>query len=210
MEAASPAGARVAVWDVPVRLFHWLLAGLVVFSYVTAKVAGAWLDWHMRSGYAILALLLFLIAWGLAVSRTARFGSFVRGPRAALEYLRAMLARHQPRLLGHNPLGGWMVLFMLAVLLVQAGTGLFVDDEIATQGPLAGKVSNALVARLTTLHRYNEWVIVGAVALHLVAKLRREPHPAPAIAKRHRDGLLGVHLPDDMLVQRGDDRLGGE
>ena len=160
---------RVAVWDAPVRLFHWALAVLVVFSFVTGKVGGAWLEWHMRSGYAILALVVFRLAWGVVGSQTARFGAFLRGPRAGLEYLRATLARRHPAVLGHNPLGGWMVLFMLALLLVQAASGLFVDDEISTQGPLAGKVSNALVARLTTLHRYNEWVILGAVVLHLAA-----------------------------------------
>ena len=169
MTAASAGAVRVPVWDAPVRLFHWALAILVVFSFVTGKLAGAWLEWHMRSGYTILALLLFRLAWAVVGSQTARFTAFVRGPRAGLDYLKATLARRHPQVLGHNPLGGWMVLFMLALLLLQAGTGLFVDDEIATQGPLAVKVSNAAVARLTTLHRYNEWVILGAVVLHLVA-----------------------------------------
>jgi cytochrome b len=169
MAAAGPAAVRVAVWDVPVRLFHWALAGLVVFSFVTGKIGGSWLEWHMRSGYSILALLLFRLAWGVVGSQTARFAAFIRGPRAGLDYLRATLARRRPQVLGHNPLGGWMVLFMLALLLLQAATGLFVDDDIATQGPLAAKVSNAVVARLTTVHRYNEWVILGAVVLHLVA-----------------------------------------
>ena len=169
MEGASTAATRVAVWDLPVRLFHWALAVLVVFSFVTGKVAGSGIEWHMKSGDAILALLLFRLAWGVVGSQTARFAGFVRGPRAGLDYLKAMLARRHPQVLGHNPLGGWMVLFMLALLVVQATTGLFVDDEIATQGPLAGKVSNALVSRLTTLHRYNEWVIAGAVVLHLAA-----------------------------------------
>lgn len=169
MQGAGPATARVAVWDVPVRLFHWALAVLVVFSFVTGKVGGTWLEWHMRSGYAILALLLFRLVWGVVGSETARFAGFVRGPRASLGYLKATLVRRPPQVLGHNPLGGWMVLFMLALLLVQAATGLFVDDEIATQGPLVVKVSDAVVARLTTLHRYNQWVILGAVVLHLVA-----------------------------------------
>jgi cytochrome b len=167
--AAPDGGVRVAVWDAPVRLFHWTLAVLVVFSFVTGKVAGSWLEWHMRSGYTILALLLFRLAWGVVGSQTARFTAFVRGPRAGLDYLKATLARRQPQVLGHNPLGGWMVLFMLAILLVQAATGLFVDDEISTQGPLAVKVSNAMVARLTTVHRYNEWVILAAVVLHVIA-----------------------------------------
>lgn len=169
MTAVSDGAVRIPVWDAPVRLFHWALAVLVVFSFITGKVGGAWLEWHMRSGYSILTLLLFRLAWGVAGSQTARFTAFVRGPRAGLEYLRATLARRHPAVPGHNPLGGWMVLFMLALLLVQAATGLFVDDEIATQGPLAAKVSSAVVARLTTVHRYNEWVILGAVVLHLVA-----------------------------------------
>ena len=168
MASAAPEG-RILVWDAPVRVFHWVLAVLVVFSFVTGKVAGSWLEWHMRSGYAILALVIFRLAWGLIGSDTARFASFLRGPGIAIGYLRETLARRHPRVLGHNPLGGWMVVFMLLVLLVQALSGLFVDDEIMTQGPLTGKASGAVVARLTALHHYNHWVIAGMVALHLVA-----------------------------------------
>ena len=169
MTAIADRAVRVPVWDAPVRLFHWTLAIMVVFSFVTGKVAGSWLEWHMRSGYAILALLLFRLAWGVVGSQTARFAAFVRGPRAGVEYLRVILAGRPPQLPGHNPLGGWMVILMLAILLVQAATGLFVDDEISTQGPLAVKVSNAVVARMTTVHRYNEWVILGAIVLHVIA-----------------------------------------
>ena len=79
------------------------------------------------------------------------------------------MARSPPLLVGHNPLGGWMVLFMLALLLFQAATGLFADDEIATQGPLAVKVSSAVVSRMSKLHGYNQWLIVGAVSLHVIA-----------------------------------------
>jgi cytochrome b len=158
-------GKRIPVWDVPVRLFHWALALLVTFSFVTGKVAGSWLDWHMRSGYAILTLLIFRLAWGFVGSDTARFASFLRGPAAIRAYLRDP---HAPRL-GHNPLGAWSVVAMLAVLVVQAGSGLFADDEIATRGPLAIKVSNAFVSRMTALHAYNEWLVVGLVALHLAA-----------------------------------------
>lgn len=163
------APARLPVWDVPVRLFHWLLAVLVVFSYVTGKVAGDWLEWHMRSGYAILALLLFRLAWGLVGSDTARFSRFLRTPAAAWRYLRNAAALRAEPVFGHNPAGGWMVVFMLAVLLLQAVTGLFVDDEIATQGPLAVKVSNATVARMTWIHHYNEWLVVAVVAVHVAA-----------------------------------------
>lgn len=160
---------RVPVWDAPVRLFHWALAALVVFSYVTAKVGGSWMEWHMRSGYSILALLMFRIAWGFVGSSTARFSGFVRGPAAARDYLRAHLSGRRPQVVGHNPLGGWMVLAFFAILLTQATSGLFVDDGIFTQGPLAAKASNATVSRMGKVHAWNQWLIVGAVALHLVA-----------------------------------------
>ena len=166
---ASARAARVLVWDAPVRLFHWALAVLVVFSFVTGKVGGHWMEWHMRSGYTILSLLLFRVAWGVVGSETARFTSFLRGPGAGLAYLRSMAARSHARVIGHNPLGGWAVLAMLAALLVQATSGLFVDDEIATRGPLVVKASEATVGRMSALHSYNEWVIVALVALHVAA-----------------------------------------
>lgn len=160
---------RVPVWDAPTRLFHWALAALVVASFVTGKLGGGWMEWHVRSGYCILTLLLFRLAWGVAGSQTARFARFVRGPRAALAYARTLLARRPAAHIGHNPLGGWMVLAMLALLLVQASSGLFADDEIFTRGPLAAKASNAVVARMSWIHDANQWLILGAVALHVAA-----------------------------------------
>jgi len=71
------ASARTRIWDLPTRLFHWLLAALVVFSFTTGKLGGDWLTWHFRSGYAIASLLLFRLLWGFAGSRYARFASFL-------------------------------------------------------------------------------------------------------------------------------------
>jgi cytochrome b len=160
---------RIPVWDAPVRLFHWALAALVVFSYATGKIGGYWLEWHMRSGYAILALLAFRLTWGIVGSETARFTSFLRGPRATLDYARHLFTHKGPMAAGHTPTGGWMIVAMIAILAVQAASGLFVDDEIATQGPLAVKASNAWVAQMSALHSYNQWLIVAAVALHVAA-----------------------------------------
>jgi cytochrome b len=162
---------RIVIWDLPVRAFHWILAILVVFSYIAGKVGGGWMEWHLRSGYVILALLVFRLAWGVAGSANARFTHFVHGPKAAMQYVAGLRAGERPLLSGHNPLGGWMVLFLLAILAAQVGTGLFADDEIATQGPLAAKVSEALVARMTALHSLNSWIIVGAVAFHVATVL---------------------------------------
>jgi cytochrome b len=161
--------ARIRVWDLPTRIFHWSLAGLVAFSFVTGKIGDPWMSWHLRSGYGILTLLAFRIAWGFAGGRTARFSHFLRGPRIALEYAREALSGRYHPFAGHNPLGGWMVVVMLAALLVQACTGLFADDEIATQGPLAVKVSNAFVSRMSAWHSFNEWLVVGLATVHVAA-----------------------------------------
>ena len=160
---------RIRVWDLPTRIFHWALVALAIFSFTTGTIGGDWMEWHLKSGYAVLALLLFRVAWGLVGSTTSRFVHFVRGPRAALAYGRELLATRTSTAFGHNPLGGWMILLMLAAFLVQAASGLFSDDEIATQGPLAAKVSNAMVSRMSALHSFNEWLLVALVVLHLVA-----------------------------------------
>ncbi|HZZ93871.1 MAG TPA: cytochrome b/b6 domain-containing protein [Usitatibacter sp.] len=163
------ARARIRVWDLPTRIFHWTLALLALFSFTTGKVGGGWMAWHLGSGYAILALLLFRLAWGVVGSTTARFTHFLRGPRAAVAYGRTLLATRRSSHFGHNPLGGLMVLSMLAGFLLQAVTGLFSDDEISTQGPLAAKVSDALVSRMSALHSYNEWVLAALVGFHVMA-----------------------------------------
>ena len=162
---------RIRVWDLPTRIFHWALVVLVVFSFTTGTIGGDWMKWHLRSGYTILTLVLFRVLWGLFGSETARFAHFVRGGRAGMEYARAILAHMHPVVVGHNPLGGWMVVLMLVALAFQAGTGLFSDDEIATQGPLAVKVSDAVVSRMSLLHSINQWVLVVLAVLHVAAIL---------------------------------------
>lgn len=164
---ASP--SRIRVWDLPTRIFHWSLAGLVVFSFTTGRIGGDWMAWHLRSGYAIFALVLFRIAWGFVGGGSARFAGFLRGPRAALAYARETLAGRHPIAAGHNPLGGWMVMVLLAALAFQVATGLFSDDEIATQGPLAVKVSNDTVSRMSGLHHWGQWAIVALALLHVAA-----------------------------------------
>ena len=157
--------APVRVWDLPTRLFHWALVVLVCFSVVTVKIGGLWMDWHMRSGYAILALVLFRILWGFAGSRYARFSSFVRRPAEVVGYLSGRIEHGA----GHSPLAAFSVLAMLAVLIVQASIGLFSNDGNFTEGPLARLVSSAASERLSTVHRLGEWAIYALVGLHVLA-----------------------------------------
>ena len=167
---AASRGSRAA-WDLPTRLFHWALAGFVAFSYMTGRLGGSWMAWHMRSGYTILALVLFRIAWGFAGPAQSRFAVFLRAPRAALEHARALAARAFVPGSGHTPLGGWMAVAMLAALAMQAASGLFSNDESSHEGPLAAKVSDAMVDRLSALHGYGQWLIVTLVAIHVGAVL---------------------------------------
>ena len=162
---ATNTGVRTRVWDLPTRLFHWTLAALVIFSVVTIKLGGNWIEWHFRSGYAILTLLLFRLLWGFAGSHYARFASFVRGPRAVVDYLRGRVAHAA----GHNPLGALSVLAMLVLLLSQASTGLFSNDGSYTEGPLAKFISGSLSNLLTSLHKNGEYVLYGLVGLHVAA-----------------------------------------
>jgi len=158
---------RVRVWDLPTRLFHWLLAACLVGSFATIKLGGHLMIWHERFGYAALTLVLFRLVWGFAGGRYARFTQFVRGPSTLLAYLRGPDGS-APQV-GHNPLGALSVLGLLAVVAFQAVSGLFTNDDIAFEGPLARYVSGAWSSTLTTWHRWNEWVIIGLVALHLAA-----------------------------------------
>lgn len=163
--------SKVLVWDLPLRLFHWLLVLLVVTSVVSAKIGGNAMQLHMWSGYAVLALGLFRVLWGFLGSTHARFASFVRGPAAIWAYLRGLARREPEKHLGHNPAGAWSIILMLVVILAQAGTGLFANDDIATEGPLAKLVSKALSDRLTGLHHLNVKLLYALVALHLSAIL---------------------------------------
>ncbi|MCS6943941.1 MAG: cytochrome b/b6 domain-containing protein [Sutterellaceae bacterium] len=196
---------RLRVWDLPTRLFHWALALLVVCSVVTAQVGGLWMDWHLRAGYAALALLLFRLLWGVFGSRYARFTQFVRGPSAVLAYLRALRTGGAAPQAGHNPLGALSVLAMLAALLVQAATGLFANDAIATEGPLAKFVSGSTSDFLTRVHKLNQYVLYTLVALHVAAiafyrVIKREDLLRPMITG-DRTGVAGEPARDDLAMR---------
>ena len=165
----------VRVWDLPTRLFHWSLVLLVAASLATGEfdsILGAGtLEWHKRSGLAILALLVFRLAWGFAGGTHARFASFLRGPREVIGYAKGLLdGREQAEGAGHNPLGGWSVVAMLSALAVQVSTGLFlVDEDYGFEGPLARYASAAVADFLEEVHEANYGVIGALVALHLAA-----------------------------------------
>lgn len=185
---------KIPVWDLPLRIFHWSLAVLVVAAIISGKIGGNAFDWHLPIGYAILTLLLFRLVWGIVGGHHARFANFVRGPRTILAYLRGEV----PAPAGHNPLGALSVVAMLLLLLVQGGLGLFANDDVLVEGPLYKLVSKETSDWLTGWHKTNFYLILGLIGLHLGAILyyqiarRRNltramlvghqelPHPEPA------------------------------
>ena len=158
----------VRVWDLPTRIFHWTLVLSVTALVITGHVGGNALVWHMRLGLLVLTLLSFRILWGLVGGRWSRFASFVRGPGALRRYLRGPRHTGDHFEVGHNPLGAWSVLMMIAVLALQVGTGLVADDEIATTGPLNRLVANATGLAATSWHKdAGQWLLIALVVMHL-------------------------------------------
>lgn len=157
------------VWDGFVRAFHWSLVLLFGGAVVTGKVGGEWIVWHMRFGYAILALVLFRVLWGFAGGAYARWGSFLAGPSAAITFIKRLLARGPAHVIGHNPIGGWMVLVLLLLLAAQGVMGLFSNDEIATTGPLYRYVSEETSVRLMSWHRQLGNVLLVLTGIHIAA-----------------------------------------
>lgn len=188
----------VRVWDLPTRVFHWVLAGCVVGSVISAKVGGNAMAWHFRLGYAVLALIVFRLLWGVVGGRWSRFASFVRGPSTVWRYLRGASRPDEWHHVGHNPLGAWSVLSLMLVLALQVGTGLFADDEIANTGPLVPLVAGATSSALTSYHKgWGQWLVIGLVALHVLAVVfylvaRRQDLIRPMLTG---DKLLHANVP---------------
>lgn len=168
MSEPSETLRTVVVWDLPTRLFHWTLAILMIVQWWTAEQSST-MNWHLWGGYAVLTLVLFRLIWGALGSETVRFSSFVRGPRAVLDYFKALLRGEAPHYLGHNPMGGWSIVAMLFLLLAQAITGLFANDDIMIEGPLYGWVSKGASDWLTTVHQLNFNLLLALIAVHLSA-----------------------------------------
>ncbi|MBZ0104808.1 MAG: cytochrome b/b6 domain-containing protein [Sulfuricella denitrificans] len=160
---------KTYVWDLPTRLFHWSLAALVAFQWLSGEFKDQLLEFHLLGGYAILALVAFRLLWGFVGSRYARFSDFLHGIGPTLAYARALRANAAPRYLGHNPLGGWMIVALLAMLALQGMTGLFARDEVVGGGPLRHMVSEHMGEILTGLHEASFNLLLLLVVAHVAS-----------------------------------------
>jgi len=160
--------SKVRIWDLPTRVFHWALVACIVGLVVTGQIGGTLMAWHFRLGYVVLSLLLFRLVWGFVGGHWSRFAVFVRSPATIAAYLRGHKTPEMEA--GHNPLGALSVLALLTAALVQAGSGLFSDDDIMNTGPLAHLVGSDWVSLATAVHtRFNKFTLLALVALHIGA-----------------------------------------
>jgi cytochrome b len=165
--ATGTRGRAILVWDVPTRLFHWVTAALIVVAYVTYLLG--WMDWHARAGDAVLALVVFRLLWGFFGSHTARFTRFAAAPRAGLAHLRRLFVREPDHQVGHNPAGGWMVFLLLALLLGETLSGIYVQNDVANQGPLT-EITPPRIANAISAAHWIFWdALLAAIALHVLA-----------------------------------------
>jgi cytochrome b len=206
-EPQKPTSTRsVHVWDAAVRVFHWLLVALIAFMWWSGRQKGDWLNYHFYAGYTILTLLVFRIIWGFVGGTHARFADFIYGPGAIIAYLKTLPSRTAAKFAGHNPVGGWSVVLMILCVAVQAGTGLFANNEdYGFEGPLVKLVSGATSTWLTGIHRVSINVLLVLIAVHISAVVyylvyKKENLIAPMFHGRKQ-------LPESLAVAQR--RIGG-
>lgn len=156
----SKAGT-VRIWDLPTRLFHWALAFSVIGAYITVKMGN--MDWHIRLGEWVFCLILFRILWGFIGPHYARFSQFLKGPGTILTYLKS-----GKKVFGHNPLGAWSVIALLALFGFQAVTGLYTGDGYFYQGPLYS-IGRGIRKTMTSWHSQTEIYMIILFVLHVGA-----------------------------------------
>jgi len=163
---------KIFVWDLPTRLFHWFLLSLVVTSVLTGL---GWSgledesDIHTWSGIGVLTLILFRLGWGIFGGRHARFTDFIKGPLSVLRYLKGLVTGKHEQWLGHNPMGGVSVIAMIVLLGLQAGMGLFTNDDSSVEGPLFNLISKDTSDYITWLHYLNSIALYVVIGTHVMA-----------------------------------------
>jgi cytochrome b len=166
----DPGSGKVLVWDVPVRVFHWLLVLCFAGAYLTAE-SERWRVVHVTLGYTMAGLIGFRLIWGLAGTRYARFSSFVRGPKAVAQYLRDLLRGRPDHHIGHNPAGAWAIVALLGLAFAVALTGWTVYNDIGGD-------------RMSEVHEAAASVMLAIVGVHVVGVL--------VSSWLHRENLIGA------------------
>jgi cytochrome b len=200
----KPVGALI--WDLPTRLFHWALVLCVTGAFFS--------QWfyeripflvHEIFGVSALVLIAFRLAWGFIGSRYARFSAFLRGPAETLAYVRAVFRRAPPKVIGHTPTGGWMIVALLLLVGTQASLGLFSNDDTDSAGFFYGWVSHATSKQLTELHEVIGDLLLIAIGIHVVAVVvykfvLREDLIRTLWTGRNADAPISVSIPSQQII----------
>ena len=191
----------------PTRLFHGLLALCFAGLVFTGKSGGDWMRWHFLLGQAVLALVLFRLVWGFVGGHWSRFTTFLPTPQRLQAYWQSLQRSASHLHVGHNPLGALSIVTMLLILLLQVGSGMISDDEIAFTGPWAVLAPSAWVSWATSYHKtWGKTLLLGLVALHLLAilfhRLRLRHNLVPAMLHGNQEALPGTPSTRDNLEQR--------
>jgi cytochrome b len=211
--AAPAVGRWVKVWDLPTRLFHWLLVGLVVVGVVTGFVTPEWwMGVHLWSGYGLVALMAFRLVWGICGPEYSRVVSFLYPPRSTVEHLRGLLLLRPPHYVGHNPTGALMVFALTGVLIALVTTGLLVLGGEEKQGPLSTVIGYAIGFGAKHVHLWLVLLLIALVLCHvagvvvesllthdnlvrsMITGWKRLPPEAPVPTPRPARPLLAVAL----------------
>jgi len=161
---------QVRIWDIPLRLFHWVLVALVTCQLLIAWAFTEQIDLHVILGYLTLALIVFRIIWGFIGTTYAQFKNFLVSPTSLVAYIRGLFNRtSQSKSAGHNPIGGYSTIAIIACILVQGFSGLFCDDDVFTAGPLRHLVSDNVTSIFNQVHTLNAKILVGLLCTHVLA-----------------------------------------
>jgi cytochrome b len=164
------------LWDLPTRAFHWLIVCCLPLAWWSGETDNY--DIHQWLGYTVIVLVISRVAWGVMGSRHSRFSDFVVSPVKVLAYMRGQGADSA----GHNPLGGWSVLVLLLLLLIQAISGLFNSDDVLFSGPLYYAASTGFRDTMGQVHEIAFYVLLALVCLHITVVMYHQ--------LRHREKLL--------------------
>jgi len=160
---------QILVWDIPVRLFHWLLVLCLFGQWFTAEVLEDAMDIHFYIGYFTLWLIIFRLIWGFVGTKYAKFSSFIAGPKAIFAYSKSVLTKQHTFSIGHNSLGGLILPAVIILVGLQAISGLFTTDDIVYSGPYYATASYELQQYMQWLHHNIFYLLLAVIGLHLVA-----------------------------------------
>jgi cytochrome b len=155
----------IPVWDIFVRVFHWLLVGVFTICFITQEEN---YDTHLISGYAVVGLITFRLLWGFLGTKYARFSNFVYSPRTAWAYLKDFRSQNSTFYIGHNPLGGYMVIALITMMFIITFSGVALDAAENRSGPLASTQLFYYTDQIAFLHDISTDITVALIVLHIL------------------------------------------